>query len=147
MPILKSLDIINKAYNKNFNQLFFSKGYGEVTSNSYQYIIAVYKLQKIQNATITAISKRLGVRKSSVVQMIGSLEKSGYLTRTDTGGDKRSYTLELTPKGFKMMQYEDAFSSDFLQRFSNTLTSEELNRFEKTVDKIASVIEEELLHD
>jgi len=119
--------------------MFQKEGYGEITFNSYQYLIVIYKLHKEgDRATITEIANRLGIKKSSVVQMVNTLLKGKYIRKKESLVDKRSFTLELSEKGYKMMKLEAAFSENFLKHFYYPLDEEEIKTFEEIMRKIAT---------
>ncbi|GIP18605.1 hypothetical protein J40TS1_42470 [Paenibacillus montaniterrae] len=139
MNIFQSLDACYKYFNRNLSAMFQKEGYGEITFNSYQYIIAIYKLHKEGDlATITEIANRLGIKKSSVAQMVNTLLEGNYLIKKESSVDKRSFTLELSDKGYKMMRLEAVFSENFLKHFYNPLNEQEIKTFEETMEKIAT---------
>lgn len=120
-------------------------GYGEMTFNSYQYLIAIYKLHKDgDRATVTEIANRLSVKKSSVVEMVKTLLKHEYAIKKENLNDKRRFTLELSDKGFDMMKIEAAFSEKMIQFFYDPLDSEEAEKFEKILGKVAQHLENEV---
>jgi len=138
MNIFQSLDASYKYFNRQLSAAFLKEGYGEITFSSYQYLIAIYKLHKEGNlATITEIAHRLSVKKSSVVEMVNTLLKTGYVIKHNSLTDKRRFTLELSEKGYRMMQIEAAFSENFLQFLYRPLNEEEIKTFEAVMEKIA----------
>jgi len=139
MNIFQSLDTCYKYFNRQLSAMFQKEGYGEITFNSYQYLIVIYKLHKEgDRATITEIANRLGIKKSSVVQMVNTLLKGKYIRKKESLVDKRSFTLELSEKGYKMMKLEAAFSENFLKHFYYPLDEEEIKTFEEIMRKIAT---------
>lgn len=48
------------------------------------------------------ISEYFGIRKSSVSTIVDSLEKLGYIEKTQSEGDRRNNPLFPTPKGMKL---------------------------------------------
>jgi DNA-binding MarR family transcriptional regulator len=138
MNIFQSLDACYKYYNRYLSAMFQKEGYSEITFNSYQYLIAIYKLHKEgDSATTTEIANRLGIKKSSVAQMVNTLLRAGYLKKHESLVDKRSFNLELSEKGYQMMNLEAAFSENFLKFFYCPLNREEIKTFEDTMEKIA----------
>ncbi|MEI5909715.1 MarR family winged helix-turn-helix transcriptional regulator [Bacillus spongiae] len=139
MNVFQDLDACYKYFNRHLSAMFQKEGYSEITFNSYQYIIAIYKLHNEGDlATITEIANRLGIKKSSVAQMINTLLKGEYLKKKESSVDKRSFTLELSEKGYKMMKLEAVFSENFLKHFYYPLDEEEIKTFEETMGKIAT---------
>lgn len=143
MSLSRNLVTIYKGYNKHLSQLFCQEGFIEITANSYQYLIAVYKLNKYeQGATTTGVADRLGVKNSSAVQMLNNLIKTGYITKKINPLDKRSSLLELSEKGFKMMRLEEKFSNEFFSKFFSSITEDEIKVLEKLSEKVATKIDE-----
>ena len=145
MTIFKSMDTCYKFFNRQLNAEFLKAGCGEMTFNSYQYLIAIYKLHKDgDRATVTEIANRLSVKKSSVVEMVKTLLKHDYVIKKENLNDKRRFTLELSDKGFDMMKIEAAFSEKMIQFFYDPLESEEAEKFEKILGKVAQHLEDEV---
>ncbi|MGO4706339.1 MarR family winged helix-turn-helix transcriptional regulator [Microvirga sp. 2MCAF38] len=48
---------------------------------------------------LTEIAERAGMRKQSASQLIGELEKAGYVARTQDLSDKRATLISFTPQG------------------------------------------------
>lgn len=145
MTIFKSMDTCYKFFNRQLNAEFLKAGYGEMTFNSYQYLIAIYKLHKDgDRATVTEIAHRLSVKKSSVVEMVKTLLKHEYVIKKENLNDKRRFTLELSDKGFDMMKIEAAFSEKMIKFFYDPLEPEEAEQFEKILGKVAQHLEDEV---
>jgi len=143
LSLSRNLVTIYKGFNKYISQFYANEGFSEITANSYQYLIAVYKLNKYETgATITGVANRLGVKNSSAVQMINGLLSTGYLVKKENTADKRSSILELSEKGWKMMRLEEKFSDDFLKRFFGDLTMDEIRVLDNITEKIANKVEE-----
>jgi DNA-binding MarR family transcriptional regulator len=50
------------------------------------------------------ISNFFGISKPSVTDMVNSLIKGNYLSKTPSEKDKRSYTVSVTPKGHELVE-------------------------------------------
>lgn len=135
-----------KTYNKYLSSEFSKEGYSEITANSCQYLHMVSTLNKYENlATITGLSNRLGVKKSSVIQMVNILFKSGYLVKKNKDTDRRGFALELTEKGLEIIRLEEVFSNNFLDYFCDTLSPEEMQTLENISKKISAKIHKETI--
>jgi len=135
-----------KTYNKHLSSFFSKEGYGEITANNCQYLHMVSVLNKYENAaTITGLSNRLGVKKSSVIQMVNNLLKSGYLIKKNKDADRRGSALELTEKGLEIIRLEEVFSNNFLNYFCDTLSPEEMQALESIAKKISAKIHKETI--
>jgi DNA-binding MarR family transcriptional regulator len=55
-------------------------------------------------ASQSSVSAALGVQKANFVATIADLEKRGYVARRRSATDGRSYALELTPRGRRLLE-------------------------------------------
>lgn len=145
MSTLQNLDICYKYYNRHLSEMFQNEGYSKMTFNSYQYLITIYNLTKEGGlASTTEIANKLAIKKSSVASMVNTLLKSGYLIKSDSLVDKRSYSLELSEKGYQVMALEAAYSQNFLEFFYSSLNQEQIKSFENSLKHIATHLSKNL---
>ena len=64
----------------------------------------IYVQKNEAHVTPLMISNFFGIAKPSVTDMVDSLIKKTYLIKTPSKIDKRSYTLEVTEKGHKLLE-------------------------------------------
>ena len=93
-------------------------------------ILAVLKLR--DGISTKDLSYLLGVRISSLNELLAKLEKNGYVTREPSEQDKRVMLVKLTEKGKSETQSD---SSDYGDIFS-CLSDEEQKTFGEFLDKI-----------
>lgn len=145
MNTLQNLDKCYKYYNRQLSEMFQNEGHNKITFNSYQYLITIYNLNKEGHlASTTEIAKKLAIRKSSVVNMVNTLLESGYLIKRASLVDKRSYSLELSEKGYQVMTLEASYSQGFLEFFYASLNQKQIKEFENSLNKIATYLVENL---
>lgn len=88
------------------------------------------------------ICDELDLPKSTLTNIIDRLEKWGYLKRTISQRDRRSYGIELTEKGFLIQKEHTGYEYDILSRLLNALdTDEEKKTFLNLMDKIIGNLE------
>lgn len=75
--------------------------------------VLIYVEKSNMPATPLMISNFFGIAKPSVTDMVNSLAKEEYLIKIPSKDDKRSYTLDVTPKGRKLLEatYKEYFKS------------------------------------
>lgn len=85
------------------------------------------------------MSYMLGIRVSSLNELLAKLEKAEYITREPSETDKRIILIYLTPKGRK----EEAPEQDISDVFS-CLSSEEQTAFGEYLDRLIAALEAQL---
>ena len=99
-------------------------------------IIAVLKLQ--DGISTKDLSYLLGVRVSSLNELLAKLEKNGFITRTTSEDDKRIMLVKLTDKGHNMQERE---LDDFDEMFK-CLSEDEQKTFGDYLDRIIETLGE-----
>jgi len=104
-------------------------------------ILAVLKLR--DGISTKDLSYLLGVRVSSLNDLLSKLEKSGHVTREPSEQDKRVMLVWLTDKGRSVEEPETA---DFGDIFA-CLSSEEQQSFGERLDRVIAALTEKLGFD
>jgi len=105
-------------------------------------ILAILKLQP------TISQKELGylldISKQALAELISKLEKSGYITRQPSEKDRRSYVIQLTEAGRKVLPDEahESLQDPALAIAFDRLNAEEMENLVMYMDKILGVLEE-----
>lgn len=93
---------------------------------------------KGENIYVSDLQSNLFISKPAVSQMIGSLEKKGYLCRKPCLSDRRKIILTLTPKGLETVDTMSRHVSDVLDeiisRFGEANTSALIELFNSFAD-------------
>ena len=100
-------------------------------------IIALLKMQ--DGISTRDLSYLLGIRVSSLNELLAKMEKNGYITREPSEADKRVMLTKLTEKGRSEPQDEWNPSSVFA-----CLSAEEQQSFAAYLDRIIEAVEAEL---
>lgn len=75
------------------------------------------------------ICSQLGLPKSTLTSAVKRLEERGFVTRTPTQRDKRSYYLELTPNGFQAQKEHILIEHTVFERLLQGLEKKETETF------------------
>jgi DNA-binding MarR family transcriptional regulator len=86
------------------------------------------------------MAEKMGITTGSLTVTIDRLEKQGMLKRVPHAHDRRSYMIELTPKGEKHFLQHSQYHLDFTHEIVTTLDEKELEILENVLDKISSQI-------
>ena len=137
MQLIDSFNSLYNTYNKYLNENIITDAYADLSMNAYQYIVVIYDKKEI---TTTALANILGLKKSSVTQMLQSLEEKGYVEKLPSDSDKRSTIIKLTPKGNDVMLAEEKAITHFESKIKKILTEKELLTLESLFLKLAEGI-------
>jgi len=88
------------------------------------------------NVNQTTIANLLGKDKTTISRSLNSLEKKGFIKKSETVGDKRSNNIELTHEGEIILDTTLSEVTSFRELLSNRLTKEEHDLFFKIMDKL-----------
>lgn len=137
MSFIESFEMFFYTYTKMANEYNYMEEYEDITFASYQYLNAIFNMETM---TITKLSEVIGVKKSSVTQMIDGLCEKGYVAKVKNEADKRSSLIVLTDKGQQMMQSDDNAYKFFMKVISESLTTDELDQLEVLFDKLTEAV-------
>ncbi|WP_300381943.1 MarR family winged helix-turn-helix transcriptional regulator [Clostridium sp.] len=89
------------------------------------------------------ISSFFGISKPSVTDMVNSLVKKNYLIKIPSKSDKRSYTLEITPKGHDLLDitYKEYFKT--FEVLEEKMGHKEFELFTQLIEKANNILCEE----
>ncbi|PLC48675.1 MarR family transcriptional regulator [Pollutimonas subterranea] len=83
---------------------------------------------------LTELASAMGIARSGAVEVVNSLEKLGYVTRTDSATDRRAFALALTENGKQAMHEITAAIEDHDARISARLTKDEQFELRRLLD-------------
>lgn len=72
-----------------------------------------------------ALAKRLDIAGPSVLKLVDALEQSGFVGRADVEGDRRRYSLQLTPSGRTLLEAVRAAVEAYEARLARQLSRTE----------------------
>lgn len=89
------------------------------------------------------IEKKLGLRKSTVSGILGTMIKNGIITRTDSTNDLRSKEIGLTETGYKLDKAMRKKAFEFEKLLQSNISKEDLEVFYKVTKQIQENLEGE----
>ena len=104
-------------------------------------ILALLKLK--DGIATREMAQILGIRVSSLNEVLAKMEKDGYIERVQSEQDKRVMLVSLTEKGREEEQPQSRFHDRMLAGFAD----EELEAFDALLDKVIANLEAELGDD
>lgn len=87
-----------------------------------------------QGMKLTYLSQAMGIARSGAVEVVNSLEKLGYVTRTDSTTDRRAFALSLTASGEQALQGITSAIEEHDARISARLTQDEQSELRRLLD-------------
>lgn len=82
------------------------------------------------------IANLLNKDKTTISRSLNSLEKKGFITKTEIIDDKRNNKVELTQKGESTLEDTLEYVSAYREFLSSKLSDEEIKIFFKIMDKL-----------
>lgn len=89
------------------------------------------------------IEKKLGLRKSTVSGILGTMIKNGIITRNDSTNDLRSKEIRLTETGYKLDKAMRKKAFEFEKLLQSNISKEDLEVFYKVTKQIQENLEGE----
>jgi len=131
------------------NFLFDREVANIVTSNkahqgSQGFLMSVIYEQQMKNNPVYQkdLEKKLGIRKSSITQLLNLLEKDGSIIRVNKSGDLRQKCIILTEEGLKETASIKKQLDEISLKYAKDLSEVELDVFESVITKIIKKLEE-----
>ena len=103
-------------------------------------VLAILKLKP--EISQKELSYLLNMSKQAVAELIGKLEKSGYVTREPSAEDKRAMTIRLTEAGAKAADSADDAAPES-EKMLDCLNDEELAAFSEYLGRVIRQYEEQ----
>ncbi len=109
---------------------------GKAAHNPYRGQGKVLSLLKRQpEISQKELADLLDMSKQSLAELLGKMEKSGYISREPSTTDKRSVVIRLLPEGEKAIAEMDGSSLEVMHVF-DCLEQEELARFSESLTRV-----------
>jgi DNA-binding MarR family transcriptional regulator len=103
-------------------------------------LIHLYKAGD-EGLTPAELAHRTGVSRAAMTGLVDSLVESGHVTRGELGDDRRTYRVQLTPRGSDFMA---SLLPDHLRRMQSliqALTPAERDQFVELVEKLRARVD------
>jgi DNA-binding MarR family transcriptional regulator len=114
-------------------------GVSKLTINQFHYIDAIYEHGE---PTITEIAARLNITKASVTTGINKLVNLGYVTKSQSGDDRRVFHVSLTPAGGQLIKAKYQALKEYGEFIRAALSEDEAKAFEETLAKLVYKIKQ-----
>lgn len=101
----------------------------------------LYVLWQEDGLPIVEISRRTGLAKTTLTSMLDRLEKSGFLTRTPSKGDRRQFIIQLTQKAWDLSLQYNKVSDEMGELFYQGFSNDEIEGFENMLNRILKNLE------
>ena len=101
----------------------------------------LYVLWQEDGLPIVEISRRTGLAKTTLTSMLDRLERSGFLTRTPSKGDRRQFIIQLTQKAWDLSLQYNKVSDEMGELFYAGFTNDEIEGFENMLNRILKNLE------
>ncbi len=85
---------------------------------------------------IHELARRVGLGKSTLTSALDRLEAQGHVVRVRSAEDRRTITIELTPKNASMHTLYEEVSRKMAEVFYAGIPAAEIARFEQTLERI-----------
>ncbi len=93
-------------------------------------------LMDVRTASQKQISEEFGIKPASVSEAVSKLEKTGYVEKTQSSEDKRSYNISITGKGDSYARDIRISKADRQKRLFKGLENEEKLQLMEMLEKM-----------
>lgn len=90
---------------------------------------------EIHQATL---ARRLNIAGPSVMKLVDALDAAGFISRKDVAGDKRRYSLVLTPAGRGTLEQVKSALAAYEARLARTLSKAERAQLMALLERVAA---------
>ena len=108
----------------------------KLTVHQLQYIDAIHQLGE---PTITDIAEKLNITKASVTNGINKLVALGFVTKTQSGEDRRVFHVSLTEAGERLVKAKYQALKEYGRFLRSSLNEEEARQFEAILTKLVKL--------
>jgi len=107
----------------------------------------LFVLWKEDRITISELSTRTQLEKSTLTSMLDRLEESGFITREMSNNDRRKFLIRRTDKDRGFQKQYMSVSREMLDLYYRGLSKKEIAAFESTCERILTNLSGEERHD
>jgi DNA-binding MarR family transcriptional regulator len=108
----------------------------KLTVHKLQYIDVIHQLGE---PTITEIAEKLNITKASVTNGINKLVALGFVTKTQSGEDRRVFHVSLTAAGERLVKAKYRALKEYGRFLRASLNEEEARQFEAILTKLVKL--------
>ncbi|KAF5086503.1 MarR family protein [anaerobic digester metagenome] len=132
LELVESMDKLSGLMRKFQTQLLT----GDLKEYTLRQLYYIELIDKNEGISVSELSKKLDVKKSTVSIAINQLIKLGIISKIQSESDKRFYFLQLTLKGKDIMKMHKQVHKNTIKKILKILNPEEVDNFIKIVNKI-----------
>jgi DNA-binding MarR family transcriptional regulator len=136
--LLAFIDTLDLSLKKLRKQVGDNSGFAKLTIHQLQYIDAIGALGQ---PTITELAGKLQITKASVTNGVNKLVSLGFVTKHQSGEDKRVYHVSLTAEGVQIVEAKYQALQDYGEFIRSALSPEEARQFELIIAKLVRPFE------
>lgn len=101
-------------------------------------------IHKHQRMTVKEIAEQMEVSSSAVSQIVGKLEKMGYVKREINLQNRREIIVQMGTQGFAYFTKQEEVERDIITRFYAKMELEEVQQLRALTLKLKKIVEQEL---
>lgn len=124
---------IKQIQGRVFEKLLAEHGISEFNGAQGRILFVLWEQDGI---TISELSQRTGLAKTTLTSMLDRLEAAGHVQRTSSPNDRRALKLVLTPKAHALKDKYDAVSAEMNEIFYGGFSDDEILAFESFLGKV-----------
>jgi DNA-binding MarR family transcriptional regulator len=132
LELVEAMDDLSELIRKFQTQLLS----GDLKQYTLRQLYYIELINKHEGISVSEISKKLEIKKSTVSVAINQLIDLGIITKIQSKDDKRFYFLQLTPKGKEIMKMHMQVHKNTIKKILKILNQEEVEKFIQIVNKI-----------
>lgn len=134
---MEFIQLFNELYNKFMEKYVVSESYTNCFSNmSYKEVSYLSEIHIHKGISLVALSKKMGVTKSAVSQIIAKLSKKGFVEKRKSDIDKRGSNLFLTEKIERVYTENDKTLNKIFEESLSSFSQDEKNNLCSLLIKI-----------
>lgn len=124
---------IKQIQGRVFEKLLAEHGISEFNGAQGRILFVLWEQDGI---TISELSEKTGLAKTTLTAMLDRLEKMGHIQRTSDPADRRALKIVLTPEARGLKSQYDAVSAEMNEIFYGGFSDEEILAFETYLGKV-----------
>lgn len=96
----------------------------------------VFRFIDVEGSRLTDIAHRAGMTKQAVGEVVGDLERLGYVERVADPEDRRAKTIRLTERGWAAQEAAFRIFADIERRWAERVGAERMALLRETLEEI-----------
>lgn len=110
----------------------------QITTEQWSVLKRLYEKNQVNQKDL---SERADKDQATLTKILDLLEKKQYISRTPNPEDRRSYLIDLTPQGARLVEQLTPFVETLFEKVTAGLSSEQLNMYLEVLLKLHSNLE------